>query len=54
MLSRSIKGIVKFQFDSKIPSVNIEEVGREEEMNQDVNNFIDFDEDLCLIVEKDS
>ena len=42
------------QLDSKIPSVNIEEAGHEEEMNQDVNNFIDFDEDLCIMVEKDS
>ena len=42
------------QLDSKTPAVNIEEAGHEEEMNQDVNDFIDFDEDLYIIVEKDS
>ena len=42
------------QLDSKTPAVNIEEAGHEKEMNQDVNDFIDFDEDLYIIVEKDS
>ena len=42
------------QLDCKIPAVNVEEVGHEEEMNQDVNDFIDFDEDLYIILEKDS
>ena len=42
------------QLDSKTPAVNIEEAGHEEEMNQDVNDFIDFNEDLYIIVEKDS
>ena len=40
------------QLDSKTRAVNIEEAGHEE-MNQDVNDFIDFDEDLYIIVEKD-
>ena len=40
------------QLDSKTPAVNIEEAGHEEEMNQDVNDFIDFDEDLYIIVDK--
>ena len=39
------------QLDSKTPAVNIEEA--EKEMNQDVNDFIDFDADLYIIVEKD-
>ena len=30
------------QLDTKILVVNIEEAGHEEEMNQDVNDFIDF------------
>ena len=34
------------QLDSKTSAVNIEEAGHEEEMNHDVNDFIDFDEDL--------
>ena len=42
------------QLDSKTPAGNIEEVGHKEEMNQDVNDFIDLDEDLYIIVEKDS
>ena len=42
------------QLDSKTPAVNIEEAGHEEEMNQYVNDFIDFDEDLYIIAEKDS
>ena len=42
------------QLDSKTPTVNIEEAGHEEEMNQDVNYFMDYDEDLNIIVEKDS
>ena len=42
------------QLDCKIPAVNVEEVGHEEEMNQDVNDFIDFDEDLYITLEKDS
>ena len=41
------------QPDSKTPAANIEETGHEEEMNQDVNDFIDFDEDLYIIVVKD-
>ena len=40
------------QLDSKTPAVNIEEAGHEEEMNQDVNDFIDFDEGLYIIVDK--
>ena len=43
----------KFWDNSKTPAVNIEEVGHED-MNQDVNYFIDFDEDVYIIVEKDS
>ena len=42
------------QVDSKAPAVNIEEAEHEEEMKQDVSDFIDFDEDLYIIVEKDS
>ena len=42
------------QLDSKTPTVNIEEVRHEEELNQDVNDFNDCDEDLYIIVEKDS
>ena len=42
------------QLDSKTPAVNIEEAGHEEEVNQDVNDSIDFDEDLYIIVAKDS
>ena len=42
------------QLDSKTPAVNIEEAGYEDQMNQDVNFFIDFDEDLYIIVEIDS
>ena len=42
------------QIDSKTSTVNIEEVGHEEETNQDVNDFMDYDEDLYIIVEKDS
>ena len=42
------------QLDGKTPAVNIEEAGHEEEMNQDANDFIDFDKDLYIIVEKDS
>ena len=41
------------QVDSKTPAVNIEEAGHEE-MIQDVNDFINFDEDLYIIVAKDS
>ena len=55
MLCRSLKGILVDQFDSKTPAVNIEDVGHEEEMNQDVNDFVDFDEDFYIIIEeKDS
>ena len=42
------------QLDSKTPAVNIGEAGHEEEMNQNVDDFIDFDEDLYIVVEKDS
>ena len=42
------------QLDSKTLVVNTEEAGHEEEMSQDVNDFIDFDEDLYIFVEKDS
>ena len=42
------------QLDGKTTVVNIEEAGHEEEMNQDVCDFIDFDEDYYIIVEKDS
>ena len=42
------------QLDSKTPTVNIEEVRHEEELNQDVNDFNDCDEDLYIIVENDS
>ena len=43
------------EFDSKNPAVNIEDAGHDEEMNQDVNDFIDFDEDFSIIIEeKDS
>ena len=42
------------QLDCKTPTVNIEEVRHEEELNQDVNDFNDCDEDLYIIVEKDS
>ena len=42
------------QLDSKTPTVNIEEVRHEEELNQDVNDFNDCDEDLHIIVENDS
>ena len=42
------------QLDSKTPTVNIEEVRHEEELNQDVNDFNGCDEDLYIIVEKDS
>ena len=42
------------QIDSKTSAVNIEEVGHEEEMNQNVNDFMDYDEDLYIILEKDS
>ena len=41
------------QLDSKTPAVNIE-AGHEEEINQDVNDFIGVDEGLYIIVEKDS
>ena len=41
------------QFDGKTLAVNVKEVGHEEEMNQDVNDFIDFSEDLRIIIEKD-
>ena len=41
------------QLDSKAPAVNIE-VGHEKEINQNVNNFVDFNEDFYIIVEKDS
>ena len=42
------------QLNSKTPAVNIEEARHEEEMNQDVNDFINFNEDLYIIIEKDS
>ena len=42
------------QLDRKTPAVNIEEAGYEEEVDQDVNDSIDFDEDLYIIVAKDS
>ena len=42
------------QLDSKTLAVNVEQAGYEEEMNQDVSDLIDFDEDLYVIVEKDS
>ena len=41
------------QLDSKTLVVNVKEVGHEE-MNQDVYDFIDISEDLCIIIEKDS
>ena len=41
------------QLDSKTPAVNIE-AGHEQEINQDVNDFIGVDEGLYIIVEKDS
>ena len=43
-----------YQLDCKTPTVNIEEVRHEEELNQDVNDFNGCDEDLYIIVEKDS
>ena len=42
------------QLDSKTLAVNVEQAGYEEEMNQDVSDLIDFDEDLYVIVEKES
>ena len=42
------------QLDRKTPAVNVEEAGHEEEMNQDANYFVDFSEDLYIIVEKDA
>ena len=42
------------QLDSNTFTVNIEETGYEEEMNQEVNDIIDLNEDLYIIVEKDS
>ena len=42
------------QLDSKTPAVNIEEAKHDEEINQDVYDFIDFDEDLYIITGKDS
>ena len=42
------------QLDGKTTVVDIEGAGHEEEMNQDVCDFIKFDEDFYIIVEKDS
>ena len=55
MLCRLLKVILGDQFDSKTPAVNIKDAGHEEEMSQDVNDFIVFDEDFYIIInEKDS
>ena len=43
-----------YQLDGKTTVVVIEEAGHEEEMNQDVCDFIEFDEHFYIIVEKDS
>ena len=40
------------QLDSKTPAVNTEEAGHEEGYETRLNDFIDFDEDLYIIVEK--
>ena len=40
------------QLDSKTSAVNTEEEGHEEGYETRLNDFIDFDEDLYIIVEK--